>query len=266
MATNYAYTDDSQNRGLVYVDVYPQYDDASSNYSDVVLRSGLFDGNGSYGGYATGSWNAGLLGTQYGSGSLPYNLDGSNIPGWFWSTVIRVYHNADGTKYVDGWHSFSGVSPVGGATASVGTWLTDFVRVPYAPTSAPALSQSGGVVSLTSATADGKGLGINNYTAQYSSDTINWSSEISLGTGRTGSFTPMPRGKTYYVRTRAWSSEGAGEWSALGSIFVTAAGKRYDPSTSAFVSFTIARRWTGSQWVDITIARRWTGTQWVDLQ
>lgn len=219
MATWEAGTSDSVSRGKVAFDMYVVQTDEPNNRSLVRVAIGIFDNNGSYGGYGTGSWDIGLNGGQVNSGSIYYDFSGGG-PGWIWSGDFWVGHNADGSRYVSGWASFSGSSPVGSATASGGFSLTDYVRAPYAP-GAPSLARTAGTgtVTVTSQTADGRGLGITDYNWQYSTDGVNWSGALGMGTGRVSTLTAS-LGVTYWVRTRAASSEGWSGWSAATTIAI----------------------------------------------
>lgn len=243
--------------------MYVVAEESWNNQTLVRVAIGIFDNNGSYGGYGTGSWSIGFRGAQRAASSVSYDFSGGG-PGWIWSGDYWVDHDASGRAYVDGWASFSGESPVGSASASGGFWLSDYSRPPLAPGGAPSLSVTAGVVTVTSQAADGRGLAITDYTFRTSTDNANWSSETSLGTDQVGTFTASTRGITYYVQTRAFSSEGGGAWSSSGSIFVPAGGRRgngsgYGPTTIA------KRRDPSGSFVDLQVAKKYTGSAWVDL-
>lgn len=217
MATWEAGTNDSYSRAKVAFDMYTVQTDETNNRSLVRVTIGIFDNNSSYGGYGTGSWSIGFEGGQVNSGSIYYDFSGAG-PGWIWSGDYWIGHNADGTRYVSGWASFSGSSPVGSATASGGMYLTNYSRPPYAP-GAPILQRStdGATLTITSQIGDGRGLSITDYNWQYSTDNVNWSAEQAMGVGRVASMTLIPT-QTIYVRTRCATSEGWSGWSAAASI------------------------------------------------
>lgn len=266
MTTWEAGTNDDRSRGKVAFDMYVVQTDEPNNRSLVRIAVGIFDNNGSYGGYGTGSWSIGLLGAQRASSSVYYDFSGSG-PGWVWADNFWVDHNTDGSKWVDGWATFNGVSPVGSATASGGFWLTDYARPPYAP-GAPSLarSQDGRTITITSQPADGRGLGITDYQYRWSSDGSSWSGEQLMGTGRVATFGPagVTATQAYYFQTRAASSEGWGAWSgsssiggvaaAPGSIAVSRAGRNVTVTAGASPTAGVNGYWVqlssdnGSTW------------------
>lgn len=211
MATWEAGTNDSASRGKVAFDMYVVQDDYANNRSLVRVAIGVFDNNGSYGGYGTGSWSIGLNGGQVNSGSVYYDFSGGG-PGWIWSGDYWVGHNADGSRWVDGWASFGGTSPVGSATASGGFWLTDFAYPPGQP-GAPTLTRNstGTSIGITSQ-VPGSAVGITAYQYVYSTDNANWSGVQGMS-GNTATFAAPSATTGYYIMTRAGSNEGWGAWS-----------------------------------------------------
>lgn len=260
MATWEAGTNDSVSRGKVAFDLYVVSYDQANNRTLVHISVGVFDNNGSYGGYGTGSWSIGLQGVQRAADSVYYDFSGGG-PGWIWGTDIWVDHDAAGYAYINGWASFSGSSPVGSATAS-GGFVVDYARVPSAPGGVPSLSVQAGVVTITSDSASSP-VALSDYQYRVSTDGANWSGEVSLGLDRVGTYNAPARGVSYYFQTRATSSEGAGAWSSTSSVFVPAGGRRW--TGSEFTPTATAKRWNGSAWVDLQTAKRWNGSAWVDL-
>lgn len=217
MATWEAGTSDSYSRGKVAFDMYVVQDDQANNRSLIRVSIGIFDNNGSYGGYGTGSWSIGLNGGQVNSGSQYYDFSGGG-PGWIWSGDYWVGHNPDGSRWVDGWASFSGSSPVGSATASGGMWLYDFPRPPYAP-GAPTLSRAANTVTVSvTSQAAASSVTVSAYQMRYSQNQTSWTI-AGLDGNRFGTFDGL-LGATYYVQTRAYSSEGWGDWSTSTAVAI----------------------------------------------
>lgn len=99
------------------------------------------------------------------------------------------------------------------ATSTGTITSTNFVRLPTAPPTAPALSRTtdGVTVTVTSATATSP-VTISDYEYRSSTDGSAFASAVSMGTDRVATFTGTPT-QIYYFQTRAVSSEGAGAWS-----------------------------------------------------
>ena len=215
MATWTAGTNDSVSRAYVAFDMYVVSDDYANNGSLVHITIGIFDNNGSYGGYGTGSWTIGVNGSQINSGSVSYDFSGSG-PGWIWGGDVWVGHNADGSKYVDGWASFSGSSPVGSATASGGFSLTDFSYPPAAPSLASLTRSSNGATMSMTANVPSSIATVDNYYFRYSTDNINWNAVGYTGSSATSitNWTVPDPTVGYYISAQAHSSEG---WSGGGA-------------------------------------------------
>lgn len=127
------------------------------------------------------------------------------------TVTSTVAHNADGTKSVTAYGS-SATGTIGSASISTKTLtLTDITRLPSAPGS-PTLSRNsaGTTITVVSAVAS-SAVTPSNYDLRYSTDNATWTTVAGIGTDRTGTFTGTATA-TYYVQTRAISSEGTGPW------------------------------------------------------
>lgn len=105
-------------------------------------------------------------------------------------------------------------------TTSTGSLaLTDFVRPPAAPATAPSISRTsdGVTTTVTSATATSP-VSISDYEYRSSTDGTTFASAVSMGLDQVGTFTGTGT-QIYYFQTRAVSSEGAGAWSPTATSF-----------------------------------------------
>ena len=174
-----------------------------------------------------------------------------------------VTHNSNGSKSIvfavtggaagSSWTTTSvPTSPVDYSTVS----LTDYVRVPNAPTAAPTLSRisSGTSITVTSATTTAlspAGPTITDYSYRQSTDGTTWGSALSMGTDRTITITGLTSTQRYYYQTRAVNGDGAGAWSATRDILgVPAAPASFrhgflDSTVTAPTDTTIALDWGG---------------------
>lgn len=210
MATWEAGTNDGASRAKVVFDMYVVSYDQPNNQTLVHISIGIFDNNGSYGGYGTGSWSIGLMGAQRASSSVSYDFSGGG-PGWVWGGDFWVTHDGNGWQNITGWASFSGESPVGSATAS-GNFVIDYTHPPGQP-AAPTLSRtnSGTTITVTSAVPSSF-VGITDYNYRYSTDGVNWSASQGMGTGRVATFTGTAT-QPYYFQTIAFADGAWGAWS-----------------------------------------------------
>lgn len=221
MADAYAGTNDSGSRAAIHIALWQAGTDEAKNRVLCEYYVDVYDNNGSYGGYGTGSFS--VWGNASAGGDLGYDFTGNSgrsyrvASGQFW-----VGMGADGRGSAAIGASFSGSSPVGYAETSVGISsdagsMSNFSRPPLAP-GAPSLSRSVATINVTSQAADGRGLTITDYDCRRSTDNANWV-DVPMGSAGTASFTGT-LGATHYVQTRGVSSEGAGAWSASNTIAV----------------------------------------------
>lgn len=221
MADWYAGTDDSASRAAIHLAMWESSTDPANNRSLVSYYLDIYDNNGSYGGYGTGSWSATIAGVGY-SGSLSYDFTGNSGASYrVVSNSTWVTHNGDGTGGASATAWFGGSSPVGNAgigTVSIG--LTDFFRPPGAPDIASLSRTSDGSKITMTATVPSSPLTITNYYFRYSTDNSNW-----YGVGYTGSSATtfsnwsVPSSTVgYYISAQAANSDGWG--SAGNSTFI----------------------------------------------
>jgi hypothetical protein len=130
-----------------------------------------------------------------------------------------VQHNASGVGgTISGSASAYGTS-IGTATDSASIALTDYSRLPSAPSSAPTLSKSGKVLTITYASSpelSPTGPTISKYVFQYSTNGgSTWTNGVDIPADtRTFSWTVPIFPATYFIRTAAFSSEGTGSYSS----------------------------------------------------
>lgn len=144
---------------------------------------------------------------------------------------VTVAHNADGSKsIVVSANVYIGPpsSWTTGATGNQNFGLTDFVRPPLAPTSAPTVSRvgTGETIAITSFAATPRTPATTattgyNYRYSTTSTTGPWTGPVamtnstSIATDLTGT-TPT---SVYWIQTQAVNSEGAGVWSSSSSAY-----------------------------------------------
>lgn len=128
-----------------------------------------------------------------------------------------VTHDADGSKAVTFNFSANSNNAIGSASDSVNLTLTDFVRLPSAP-GAPSLSRTnnGSTLNVTSQVASSF-VTVSDYQYRFSYDNANWSFEQAMGTSRVASLA-VANTDQFFVQTRAYSTEGWGQWSASAFI------------------------------------------------
>lgn len=199
-----------------------------------------------------------------------------------------VQHNSSGVGgTVSGSASASG-SSIGTASDTNSVALSDYLRLPSAPSAAPTLSKVGKVLTIVSGVSPAlspAGPTITHYVFQYS--TNNGSTWTSGGTNIPATPSPPTLAwtvpvfpATYLIRTAAVSSEGTGAYSGSSSIFVSAYGYRFAlvggvPTSTAITS---AARYTGvitdtivvggvtyQNWKQINSVKRYTSGGWIDL-
>lgn len=238
MAETYWTSATGGSRGWIKVIVDNKQDDPANNRSLVRVALELwkngyqtaYSSNPSYWAIATsfGSW----------SGSFTYNFGTQGDYITLYNADHWVTHGANGTYTTSVQASISPDSPL--TYTDIGTQyksFTDYYREPYAP-GAPSLARTAGTgtVTVTSQTADGRGLGITDYHWQYSTNGVNWSGAIGMGTGRVATLNGA-LGTTYWVQTRAATSEGWSGWSSATTIAIP-----NTPAAPASISATRAGR------------------------
>jgi hypothetical protein len=133
-------------------------------------------------------------------------------------TVTKtVTHSANGTGTASASGSAS-TSVLGNASITTKTLtLTDFVRLPAAPSGAPTHVRSSPftTIALTSQVATSP-VSVTDYEYASSTDGTSFGSAVSMGTDRVADFVGTAT-QIYYFRTRAISSEGTGPWSSIGT-------------------------------------------------
>ena len=205
-------------RAWIDLHVNHLYDDEANNRSRVNMFFRLYK-NGSQTAQSgnTSTWSiTSNVGTW--SGSFTYNLATMGEYQEFFNLEFWVDHLTDGSKTVTVTEAkITPDSPLTTAAVGLSVGLTDFVRLPSAP-AAPTLSRSsdGSTVTVTSAVASSV-MTVTDYHYQWSVDNTNWNGPNAMGTSRVASFTGTPT-QPYYFRTRAFSSEGWGAYSASSVI------------------------------------------------
>lgn len=220
MADWYGGTNDSGSRAAVHLAVWEASADYANNRSLVSFYMDVYDNNGSYGGYGTGSWSANIAGVGY-SGSLTYDFTGNSGASYrVLSSSIWVPHDGVGASSIYSSGDFSGSSPVGYASAGGWLGLTDFAYPPATPGTATLTRTSDGTsITATSAIPASSAATITSYEYRTSTDNSTWGAATAMGGtgGRVATFTGVST-TTYYVQTRAGSPEGWSAWSSSASI------------------------------------------------
>lgn len=195
-----------------------------------------------------------------------------------------VQHDASGVGGTVSGSASASANILGSASDGTNATLTNYVRLPSAPSAAPTLSKSGKVLTITSAASPAlspAGPSLSDYVFQYSTNGgTTWSAAVSMGTDATIAWTATVFPATYLIRTAAVSSEGTGAYSATSSIFLSAYGYRFAlvggvPTSTAI---TTAARYTGvvtdtivvggttyTNWKQIDNVKRYTAGGWIDL-
>jgi hypothetical protein len=181
-----------------------------------------------------------------------------------------VQHDASGVGGTITGSASANANILGSATDNTNQSLTNYTRLPSAPSAAPTLSKSGKVLTITSATSpalDPVGPALSDYVFQYSTNGgTTWSAAVSMGTDATIAWTATVFPATYLIRTAAVSSEGTGAYSATSSIFLSAYGYRFAlvggvPTSTAI---TTAARYTGVV-TDTIVVGGTTYTNWKQI-
>jgi len=195
-----------------------------------------------------------------------------------------VQHDASGVGGTVSGSASANANILGSASDGTSANLTNYSRLPSAPSAAPTLSKSGKVLTITSAASPAlspAGPSLSDYVFQYSTNGgTTWSAAVSMGTDATIAWTATVFPATYLIRTAAVSSEGTGAYSATSSIFLSAYGYRFAlvggvPTSTAI---TTAARYTGvvtdtiivggttyTNWKQIDNVKRYTAGGWIDL-
>jgi hypothetical protein len=230
MAIFEAATNDDQARAKVICNIYEESTNPAANQSTVRVIGSVTDNSTNFGGNADrSSWSVSFQGTvvasavPYGPGSFAYDFTGNSGRTYtFFSEPYTVTHNNDGSASATASVTWTGISPVGSATASgsistaAGT-MTDFVRLPSTP-AAPTLARSnnGATLTITGATSTFFGsspsyqyrVSANGGSTWYTSGTLNSSRQATITVTNTD---------TLVAQTRAIDSEGTGAYSASSS-------------------------------------------------
>ena len=192
-----------------------------------------------------------------------------------------VEHNASGVGGTVSGSASASANILGSASDGTNAVLSDYVRLPNAPSTAPTLSKNGKVLTITSGTSPALsplGPDITDYVFQYSTNGgSTWSASISMGSDATIAYTVPVFPATYFIKTAVVTSEGTGAFSATSNIFISAYGYRFT-SSSTTTAITTAARYTGvitdtivvggttyPNWKQIQSVKRYNGTSWIDL-
>jgi hypothetical protein len=195
-----------------------------------------------------------------------------------------VEHDASGSGGTISGSASATANILGSANDNNNQSLTNYVRLPSAPNTAPTLSKSGKVLTITSGSSpalDPIGPNITDYVFQYSTNGgTTWSAAISMGADGVIDWTATVFPATYLIKTAAVSSEGTSAYSVTSSIFLSAYGYRFAnvggvPTSTAI---TTAARYTGvvtdtivfggttyTNWKQIDNVKRYTAGGWIDL-
>lgn len=212
------YSADFLGKGTYYVDVTETSTNSAANTSVVSFTVRLVGNNTAWDG-TTRYWSVTYDGVLVNAGgSFSYDFRSNNTP-TLGSGSATVTHNADGSKTV------AVVSGFSGGSASGNFALTDFVRLPSAPATAPTITRSsdGATIDLTSATAS-SAVSLSKYEYQWSTDQTTWTTVTPMNTTTATSAVASPSFTAtstipYYFQTRGVSSEGNGAWSPTGTSF-----------------------------------------------
>lgn len=184
-----------------------------------------------------------------------------------------VEHDASGVGGTISGSASATANLLGSATDNTNQLLTNYTRLPSAPSTAPTLSKSGKVITIVSGLSPAlspAGPSISHYVFQYSTNGgttyTNGPTNIPADT-RTLAYTATVFPATYLIRTAAVSTEGTGAYSSSSSIFVSAYGYRFAlvggvPTPTAI---TTAARYTGVV-TDTVVVGGTTYTNWKQVQ
>jgi hypothetical protein len=209
---------------------------------------------------------SGLQSKTIGSGSFVVEHDASGVGG-------TISGSASATANI-----------LGSATDNTNQSLTNYVRLPSAPSTAPTLSKSGKVLTITSGASpalDPVGPSITDYVFQYSTNGgTTWSASISMGVDGTIAYTVPTFPATYFIKTAVVTSEGTSAFSSSSSIFISAYGYRFELVGGVLTptAITTAARYTGvvtdtivvggttyTNWTQVQTLKRYTAGGWIDL-
>jgi hypothetical protein len=228
-----------------------------NNSSTVNWSLDLVGHNYAYNGFSN-YWYAQIDGTTVGDGYRGYSFGGG------WGTINlgsgttwwNIGHNADGSKSI----GVVGYYDENGNTISQTMTLTDFVRVPSAPSSVVPVVNANKTITVT---ANGVSSPLTaTYWYAYQQGSGAWSSPVS-SSSNTYTYSGLTPGANYTFRVYATSTEGTGGTTTSSSVFLPSGGKIY--TGTAWVPTTVAKIYTGTAWVPITTAKIYTGTSWVNL-
>lgn len=142
-----------------------------------------------------------------GSTSITHAANGTATPTFYGRLLMQ--NPSPGTAFM----------PPDMTTGTGSLVLTDVVRLPAAPATAPTISRTtdGVTTTVTSASATSP-VTISDYEYRSSTDSATWGSAVSMGLDQVADFTGTGT-QIYYFQTRAVSSEGAGAWSPTVTSF-----------------------------------------------
>lgn len=197
--------------------------DSGANTSNVTatLQINPPSDSASWRGYVDSTYSLTFQGQTY-TGTFSYDFRTNRATKVLKTVTKTVSHSADGSGSASAYGSSDCQSPLG--TASIGSsgsqkslTLTDFVRLPEAP-SAPALDRSstGTSIDVVGGVASSP-VSITNYDLRWSYDNSSWTTVSNIGTDRTATLT-VTSTATVYVQTRGISAEGDGAWSSSTSV------------------------------------------------
>lgn len=171
----------------------------------------------SYRAFNDGTWSLVIDGATVASSTTwNYDFRGSVTSITLASGTRTITHDSTGAKTLTFSASADGKTPLGTASVSGSTVLTNF-NAPAKPV-APTLTRNsaGTTVTVVSAIPSSDAT-ITNYDLRWSYDAATWTTVTGIGTDRTGTVT-VTATSTVYVQTRAVSAQGNGTWSNSTSI------------------------------------------------
>lgn len=201
----------STGKATLYLDISESSTNSGANTSVVSFTLRVV-GNGASWNLNSGStWSVTIDGTAY-SGTWTYDFRSDNTK-TLKSGTQTITHDADGSKSIAVSGTAYGLSTIGTGTITSKTFaLTDFTRLPSAP-GTPALSRTsnGTSVEITSDVASSP-VSVTDYNYRYSTDNSGFSDPQGMGSDRLASMSVVATTPIYF-QTRAYSSEGWGDWS-----------------------------------------------------